>query len=101
MAINYGYIGKLKNDFKISFFKRLKDYKTIIIEIIFPIILTLIACLVSYVEWLEDNKSNYIDLNNFSNDTQTIFFEFSNLSNFEDYYSILYSDASEEKIKKL
>ena len=99
LAINYGYIGKLKNDFKISFFKRLKDYKTIIIEIIFPIILTLIACLVSYVEWLEDNKSNYIDLNNFSNDTQTIFFEFSNLSNFEDYYSILYSDASEEKKK--
>ena len=99
LAINYGYIGKLKNDFKISFFKRLKDYKTIIIEIIFPIFLTLIACLVSYVEWLEDNKSNYIDLNNFSNDTQTIFFEFSNLSNFEDYYSILYSDASEEKKK--
>ena len=99
LAINYGYIGKLKNDFKISFFKRLKDYKTIIIEIIFPIILTLIACLVSYVEWLEDNKSNYIDLNNFSNDTQTIFFEFSNLSDFEDYYSILYSDASEEKKK--
>ena len=99
MAINYGYFGKLKNDFKISFFKRLKDYKTIIIEIIFPIILTLIACLVSYVEWLEDNKSSYIDLNTFSNDSQTIFFEFSNISNFEDYYSILYSDASEEKKK--
>ena len=99
MAINYGYIGKLKNDFKISFFKRLKDYMTIIIEIIFPVILTLIACLVSYVEWLEDNKSSYIDLNNFSNDSQTIFFEFSNLSNFEDYYSILYSDATEEKKK--
>ena len=99
MAINYGYFGKLKNDFKISFFKRLKDYMTIIIEIIFPVILTLIACLVSYVEWLEDNKSSYIDLNNFSNDSQTIFFEFSNLSNFEDYYSILYSDATEEKKK--
>ena len=98
-AINYGYIGKLKNDFKISFLKRIKDYKAIIIEIIFPILLTLIACLVSYVEWLEDNKSSYIDLNNFSNDTQTIFFEFSNLSNFEDYYSILYSDATEEKKK--
>ena len=98
-AINYGYFGKLKNDFRISFFKRLKDYNSIIIEIIFPIILTLIACLVSYVEWLEDNKSSYIDLNNFSNDSQTIFFEFSNISNFEDYYSILYSDASEEKKK--
>ena len=98
-AINYGYFGKLKNDFTISFFKRLKDYKTIIIEIIFPIMLTLIACLVSYVEWLEDNKSSFIDLNNFSNDTQTIFFEFSNLSHFEDYYSILYSDANEEKKK--
>ena len=96
---NYRCFGKFINDLKISFLKRLKDYKTIITEILFPVILTLIACLVSYIEWLEENKSSYIDLNTFSNDSQTIFFEFSNISNFEDYYQILYSDASDEKKK--
>ena len=90
---------KFKNDLILSFLKRIKDYKAIITEILFPVILILIACLVSYVEWLEDNKSNYIELNSFSNDTQTIFFEFQNISDFQQYYSILYSDASKEKEK--
>ena len=96
---NYGCFGKSKKDLKISFFKKLKDYKTIITEILFPIILSLIACLVSYVEWLEENISSDINLNTFSNETQTIFYEFSNISNFEDYIQILYSDASDEKEK--
>ena len=95
----YSNIIKFKNDLIISFLKRIKDYKTIITEIVFPVILVLIACLVSYVEWLEDNTSNIIELNSFSNDVQTIFFEFKNISDFEQYYSILYSDASKEKEK--
>ena len=70
----YSNIIKFKNDLIISFLKRIKDYKTIITEIVFPVILVLIACLVSYVEWLEDNTSNIIELNSFSNDVQTIFF---------------------------
>ena len=91
---------KFKNEFKISFIKRLQDYKAIISEIIFPVLLTLIACLVSYVEWLEDNKSYSIELNNFGNDKQTVFYGLRNNSNFLDYYQILVkSDYSKEKEK--
>lgn len=87
------------NQLKISFLKRIRDVSTIISEIIFPLFLIIIACLVSYVEWLEDNQSNYIELNNYSNDSQIIFFEFLNISDFSDYYNILYSEASKEKEK--
>ena len=94
---NFSFFDKLKKDLKISFFKRLKDYMTIITEILFPIILSLIACLVSYIEWLEDNKSSDLDLNSFSNDSQTIFFGASNISNLIDYNQMIYSDSSDEK----
>ena len=91
---------KFKNDLKISFLKRLKDYKTIISEIIFPVFLTLIACLVSYVEWLEENKTNSIELNNFSNDSQIVFYESTNTSEFLNYQYLLYTpEASEQKEK--
>ena len=96
---HYNCINKFKNELKISFLKRIKDYKTIIAEILFPIILILIACLVSYVEWLEDNKSTLIELSNFSDDIQTIFYDFSNISDFNEYYDLLYSRNSKEKEK--
>ena len=95
----YNCINKFKNEIKISFLKRIKDYKTIIIEILFPIILILIACLVSYVEWLEDNKSNLIELSDYDDDLQTIFYEFSNISEFQEYYPLLISKSSNEKDK--
>ena len=91
---------KFNNQLKISFIKRLQDYKAIISEIIFPVILTIIACLVSYVEWLEDNKSYSIELNNFDKGMQTIFYGLRNTSQFLDYYQIIVrSDYSKEKEK--
>ena len=53
---------KFKNQLKLLFFKRLKDKRTYISEILFPIILILIACLVAYIEWLDDNKTGKINL---------------------------------------
>jgi hypothetical protein len=95
----YTKLNKFLNELNLSFFKRIRDIKTIISEILFPIALVLIACLVSYVEWLEDNQSGYIDLTNNNNVSQTIFFEISNISDFSEYYSLLYSDVSKEKEK--
>jgi hypothetical protein len=48
---------KFLKDFKISFMKRLKqitrEKKTLILEIICPILLSFIGCLVGYIEFLE------------------------------------------------
>ena len=94
--------GKFINELKILFFKRgfetLRNKKSFILEILFPILLTLIACLVTYIELLEENRTTFIELNNFSNDTQTIYYDYSNIININDYNSILYGD-SKEKLK--
>ena len=94
---------KFKNELKILIFKRgyetLRDKKSFILEIIFPLLLTLIACFVSYFEALEDNRTSSIELYNFSNDTQSIYYEFSNVSHFTKYYNLLVEDARKEKNK--
>ena len=94
---------KFKNELKILIFKRfyetIRDKKSFILEIIFPIILTLFACLVSYIEILEDNRAIPIELNNFSNDTQTIYYEFNNKNDITEYQKILIPDEENEKIK--
>ena len=92
-----------KNQLKILIFKRgyetKRDKKSFILEIIFPIILALLACIVSYIEAFEENKTIPIELNNFSNDTQTIYYTFANTSDYMKFYSILFNDANEEKKK--
>ena len=97
--IKYNGFGNFINELKLSFFKRIRSYKSIISEILFPVLLTLIACLVSYVEWLEDNKSNYIELNNYNNEKQTIYIAFSDLIEIEKYSSQLLSVDPKEKEK--
>ena len=100
----YSSFEKFINELKILIFKRgyetLRDKKSFILEILFPILLTLIACLVTYIEFLEENGTTFIELNNFSNDTQIIHYDYSNIININDYSSILYSDSEEkEKLK--
>ena len=97
----YNSYEKFTNELKILIFKRgyetLRDKKSFILEILFPILLTLIACLVSYIEFLEENRTIFIELNNFSNDTQTIYYDY---ADFIDYNIILPSDSKEkEKLK--
>jgi hypothetical protein len=60
----------------------------VISEIIFPIILILIACLVSYIEFLEENQSSDISLINLNHEFQNVYYE--NLANIDDgeYYLI-------------
>ena len=74
----YGF-EKFKNELKLlikkRFYETLKDKKSFILEILFPILLTFIACLVSYIEILENNKSSLIELNTYNNDTQIIYYE--------------------------
>ena len=98
----YTYYEKLKNQLKLLFFKRgyetLRDKKSFILEILFPIILVLIACLVSYIEILEDNKSSIIELNTFSNETQTIFYSCSNVTDILPFQGLI-SEIQKEKKK--
>ena len=73
---------KFLKDFKISFKKRIfqiiREKKTIILEILCPIILTIIGCLVSYIEFLEENRTFPLNLNQITNDTQIIFYNIDN-----------------------
>ena len=85
---NFSCMNKFKNELKISFFKNCKSIKNVISEIIFPIILILIACLVSYIEFLEENQSSDISLINLNHEFQNVYYE--NLANINDgeYYLI-------------
>ena len=69
---------KFLKDFKISFMKRLKqitrEKKTLILEIICPILLSFIGCLVGYIEFLEENRAFPFHLNQITNDTQIIYY---------------------------
>ena len=95
---------KFKNELKILIFKRgyetLRDKKSFILEILFPILLTLIACFTCYFEALEKNKKGPIELNLFGNETQTIYYEFANISDYQKYQKMIVKDKNEEdKIK--
>ena len=74
------YCTKFFKDFKISFMKRLKliirEKKTFILEILCPILLTLIGCLVGYIEVLEENRSFPLKLNQLTNDSQVIYYNY-------------------------
>ena len=85
---NNKWISKITNELKVSFFKNCKAIRNLISEIIFPIILILIACLVSYIEFLEENQSSNINLINLNHEFQNVYYE--NLANIpeNEYYII-------------
>ena len=66
---------KFINELKVSFLKNFKGIRKIISEILFPLILILIACLVSYIEFLEENQSSDIKLINLNDELQNIYAE--------------------------
>ena len=90
---------KLLNELKVSFFKNLKGIRGIISDILFPLILILIACLVSYIEFLEENKSSDIYLINLNDEYQNIYAE--NLVKDDGNYSyyLIHNIVEEEKHK--
>ena len=94
-------MSKFKNELKIMFLKRLKetirDKKSFILEILFPILLTLVSCLLCYFEILENNKSSELYLYNMDQNQQSIFYTALNGSNFEDMRNILSFEIKEEQ----
>ena len=97
----YDSYSKFKNELKIMLYKRLyetfRDKKSFILEILFPILLTLISCLICYYEILEDNISTSLYLNNMDKNQQSIFYYASNGSNYEEFGNILSSEIKEEQ----
>ena len=93
---NMKWMSKFKNELKVSFFKNCKAIRNIISEIFFPIILILIACLVSYLEFLEENQFSNIKLINLNHEFQNVYYE--NLANIDDSeYHIIQNVIDEEK----
>ena len=83
---------KFKNDLKLlikkRFYETLRDKKSFILEILFPILLTIIACLATYSEFLEQNLSYEIKLDELDiskNKSEIIFYE---PQRFDEYYFI-------------
>jgi len=99
----YGF-EKFKNELKLlikkRFYETLKDKKSFILEILFPILLTFIACLVSYIEILENNKSSLIELNTYNNDTQIIYYEALDHNDYYTLNNILSSTSTIEERRK-
>ena len=83
---NINYKSKFCKDFKISFKKRMlqliRDKKALILEIISPILLSLIGCLIGYIELLEENKAFQLNINQITNNTQIIYYRDNYYSNF-------------------
>ena len=94
-------MSKFKNELKVMFYKRLnetiRDKKSFILEILFPILLTLVSCILCYFEILEKNKSVELFLNNMDDNPQSIFYAALNGSNFEDIRNVLSSEIKEEE----
>ena len=92
---------RFKKELSILFRKRfnetLRDRKSFILEILFPIILTFIACLVSFIELLENNKTTSIELYNFNNVSQIVYLTSSNNLEYSKYQS-LFRNNEEEKL---
>ena len=96
---------KFLNDLKILIFKRgyetLRDKKSLFLEILFPIILTLIACIVSFVEVFEENRIVPIELNNLVKEKykQRIFHSFLDNGNYDNYAQMVYQEEK-KRLKK-
>ena len=100
-------IAKIITSLIVSFMKRIyqtiREKKTFIIEIICPILLTLIGCIVGYIKILDENRSFPFRLNQITNDSQIILYSMNDIhnhnspKNFEDLF-INYSSEDLSKI---
>ena len=100
---NYDSFTKFKNELKIMLFKRfyetIRDKKSLILEILFPIILTFISCILCYFEILENNQAKSLDLYNMDRNQQTIFCYAANDSNYEEIRNVLSLEIKTEEKK--
>ena len=91
------YKSKFCKDFGVSFMKRIlqikRDTKTLILEIFCPILLTLIGCIVGYIEILEENKTFPLKLDQITNDSHVIYY------NYHYLYNTLYSAFDYDQFK--
>ena len=71
----------------VSFKKRLyqiiREIKAILIEIICPILLTLIGCTVGYIKIIDENRTFPFQLNQLTNDSHIILYSFTNNMNID------------------
>ena len=74
----YTSCSKIRRDIKISIKKRIfqifRDKKTFFLEILCPILLTLIGCIVSSIDVLEKNETIPLLINQITNDSQIIYY---------------------------
>ena len=100
----YNSFSKVLRDAKISFKKRIfqiyRDKKTFLLEILCPIILTLIGCVVGSIEFLEKNRTFPLLINQITNDTQLIFYSYVGY-NIENTFKELFIEYSSEDISKI
>ena len=78
----YTYFSKIIRDIKVSIKKRIfqiyRDKKTFFLEILCPILLTLIGCIVASIDMLEKNETIPILINQITNDSQIIYYSSTN-----------------------
>ena len=103
--MKYSCCSKILRDLKISFKKRLfqvyRDKKTVFLEIICPILLVLIGCIVGSIDLLEKNKTFPFHINQITNDSQTILYS-STVDNIGlDTINEIVSNYSSEDISKV
>ena len=100
----YNSFSKILRDAKISFKKRIfqiyRDKKTFLLEILCPIILTLIGCVVGSIEFLEKNRTFPLLINQITNDTQLIFYSYLN-NNLKKTFKDLFLEYSSEDLSKI
>ena len=100
-------ISKIIRCLIVSFNKRLyqiiREKKTFIIEIICPILLTLIGCIVGYIKILDENKTFPFHLNQITNDSQIIFYSMNDINNnnLQDTFEDLFINYSNEDLSKI
>ena len=91
-------------DSKISFKKRIiqiyRDKISFILEVLCPIILTLIGCLVGSIEFLEKNRSFPFHLNQIDKDPQTIYYSYIN-NDFKNSFEELFKEYSSDDLSNI
>ena len=81
----------------------IREKKTFIIEVICPILLTLIGCLVGYIEFKEKNITFPFHLNQITNDTQILLYSIfnNNLNDYENIFNDIFINYSSENLNKI
>ena len=101
---SYNLLEKILMDTKICFKKRIiqiyRDKSTFLLEILCPILLTLVGCIVGSIEILEKNRSFPFHLNQIDNSPQIIYYSFAN-KNLYYAFNELFKEYSSDDISNI